>query len=157
MAKRFRGAIRAVYFLVFIVLVSGCGLFMNQDIIMDKYAEAILTKNNELQFRFKINQDYLKGEDMFKVRVKILDEKLAEAIGTEEIIYGEEEVLNGEYLEVNKDGGNYILMEPLPLNIDFHISELEKIISEGQAVSIEVFNDKEVFGHGYLSNFSSEL
>lgn len=157
MAKKSRGAIHAVFFLVFILLVSGCGLFTNQNIIINKYAEAILTKNNELQFRFKLNHDNLKGEDMFKVRVKILDEKLAEAIGTEEIIYGEEEVLNGEYLDVNEEGGNYILMEPLPLNIDFHISELEKIISSGQAVSIEVFNGKEVFGRGYLSNFSSEL
>ncbi|WP_231689584.1 hypothetical protein [Bacillus sp. FJAT-27245] len=130
---------------------------MDRDIIASKYAEAFLTKNNELQFRFKINENYLKGEDMFKVKVNIHDEKLAAALGTEEIIYGEEEVLNGEYLEVKEDGGNYILMDPLPLNIDFHIAELEKMIAEGDAVSIEVFNGKEVFGRGYLSNFSSEL
>ncbi|WP_409275388.1 hypothetical protein V1499_08425 [Neobacillus sp. SCS-31] len=130
---------------------------MDQDIIVSKYAEATLTKNNELQFKFKINEDYLNGEDMFKVKVNIHDEKLAEALGAEEIIYGEEEVVNGEYLEVKKNGGNYILMAPLPLNIDLHIAELEKMIAEGNAVSIEVFNGKEVFGRGYLSNFSTEL
>ncbi|WP_245959316.1 hypothetical protein [Neobacillus piezotolerans] len=130
---------------------------MDQDILVNKYAEAYLTKNNELQFRFKINEDYLNGEDMFKVKVNIHNKKLAEALGTEEIIYGEEEVLNGEYIEVKEDGGNYIHMDPLPLKIDLHIAELEKIIAGGQAVSIEVYNGKEVFGTGNLTNFSSEF
>jgi hypothetical protein len=48
-------------------------------------------------------------------------------------------------------------MDPLPLKVDLHIQELRKMIEHDQAVSIEVFNDKEVLGRAYLTNFSSEL
>ncbi|WP_059169960.1 hypothetical protein [Bacillus sp. FJAT-27445] len=157
MGKTLRDAGYLLMALAFILPVSGCGLFFDNDIVANRQAEVYLTKNNELQFRFKLNEDFLYGKDMFKVKVNIHDEKLAEALGTDAIIYGEEEVLNGEYLEVKEGKDHYILMEPLPMNIDFHIAELEKLISDGKAVSIEVFNEKEVFGRGFLSNFSSEL
>jgi hypothetical protein len=37
------------------MLVSGCGLLFSNELIVNRYADALLTKNNELQFRFRIN------------------------------------------------------------------------------------------------------
>ena len=140
-----------------ISFLSGCGLLFSNEVIVNRYADALLTKNNELQFRFRINNEILEGHQMYKVKVTIHDDQLAEAIGKREIIYGEEQVLNGEYLEVREKGEKYIFMDPLPLKKDLHIYELKNMIERDQAVSIEVFNDKEVFGRTYLTNFSSEL
>ncbi|WP_413301621.1 hypothetical protein AA0X95_22040 [Bacillus sp. 1P10SD] len=140
-----------------ITFLSGCGLLFSNELIVNRYADALLTKNNELQFRFRINNEILEGHQMYKVKVTIHDNQLAAAIGKREIIYGEEQVLNGEYLEVSKKGEKYIFMDPLPLKKDLHIYELKNMIERDQAVSIEVFNDKEVFGRTYLTNFSSEL
>lgn len=87
----------------------------------------------------------------------IHDDKLAVPIGKREIVYGEDQVLNGEYLEVKGKSGKYIFMDPLPLKEDLHIHELKNMIEKDNAVSIEVFNNQEVFGRAYLTNFSSEL
>ncbi|XJZ28322.1 hypothetical protein ACF5W4_05880 [Bacillota bacterium Lsc_1132] len=40
---------------------------------------------------------------------------------------------------------------------DLHIQEIKKIVERDHAVSIEIFNDQEVLGSSYLTNFSSEL
>ena len=140
-----------------LVALGGCGIFADKDLIADRYAEAHLTNNNELQFRFKIQDNVLQGQDMYKIRILIHNPKLAEALGTEEIIYGEEQVVNGEFLEVKKKGDNYISMDPFPLLLDLHISELEKMISVDNAVSIELYTDEEVLGRAYLTNFSSSM
>ncbi|MFZ7942115.1 MULTISPECIES: hypothetical protein [Bacillaceae] len=138
-------------------LVTGCGMLFSNELIVNRYADALLTKNNELQFRFRINNEILEGHQLYKVKITIHDDKLAAAIGKREIIYGEDQVLNGDYLEVKEKSEKYIFMDPLPLQKDLHIQELKTMIERDHAVSIEVFNDKEVFGRTYLTNFSSEL
>lgn len=137
--------------------LSGCGMLFSNELIVNRYADALLTKNNELQFRFRINNEILDGDQLYKVKVSIHDERLAAAIGKREIVYGEDQVLNGEYLEVKGKSEKYIFMDPIPLKKDLHIDELKSMIEQDQAVSIEVFNDKEVFGRVFLTNFSSEL
>lgn len=44
----------------------------------------------------------------------IHDDKLAAAIGQREIVYGEEQVINGEFLDVGRSE-KYIYMNPIPL------------------------------------------
>jgi hypothetical protein len=153
--------IRFITVLILIVcsssLLSGCSLLFSNELIVNRYADALLTKNNELQFRFRINNEILAGQQLYKVKVTIHDDKLAAAIGKREIVYGEDQVLNGEYLEVKGKGEKYIFMEPLPLREDLHILDLKNMIEKDNAVSIEVFNNQEVFGRAYLTNFSSEL
>ena len=153
--------IRIVAVLVFVVcgsiLLSGCGLFFSNELIVNRYADALLTKNNELQFRFRINNEILSGQQLYKVKVTIHDDTLAAAIGKREIVYGEDQVLNGEYLEVKGKSEKYIFMDPLPLQQDLHIYDLKNMIEKDNAVSIEVFNNQEVLGRAYLTNFSSEL
>ncbi|MEH7414242.1 hypothetical protein V7266_02995 [Neobacillus drentensis] len=143
--------------LVCVIYLSGCSSLYPNELIVNRYADALLTKNNELQFRFRINNEILDGNQLYKVRVTIHDDKLARAIGKREIIYGEEQVLNGDYLETKGHREKYIFMDPLPLKEDLHIQELRNMIERDQAVSIEVFNDREVLGRAYLTNFSSEL
>ena len=156
-----RRNIRMIFVLVIgifcLSLVSGCGILFSNELIVNRYADALLTKNNELQFRFRINNEILEGHQLYKVKVTIHDDKLAAAIGKREIIYGEDQVLNGEYLEAIGKSEKYIFMDPIPLKEDLHIQELKTMIEKDNAVSIEVFNDKEVFGRVYLTNFSSEL
>jgi len=137
--------------------VSGCGILYSNELIVNRYADVLLTKNNELQFRFRINNEILEEHQLYKVKVTIHDKKLAAAIGKREIIYGDDQVLNGDYFEVKRDREKYIFMDPLPLQRDLHIQELKNMIERNQAVSIEVFNEEEVFGHSFLTNFSSEL
>jgi hypothetical protein len=139
------------------LLLSGCGQLFSNELIVNRYADALLTKNNELQFRFRINNEILTGQQLYKVKVTIHDDKLAAAIGKREIVYGENQVLNGEYLEVRGKSEKYIFMDPLPLKQDLHIQDLKNMIEKDNAVSIEVFNNQEVFGRAYLTNFSSEL
>ncbi|AZU61344.1 hypothetical protein [Neobacillus mesonae] len=139
-------------------LLSGCGAILSNESIVNRYADALLTKNNEIQFRFHINNEIIEGEhQIYKVKVMIHDDKLAAAIGKREIVYGEDQVLNGEYLDVRGKGEKYIYMNPIPLKEDLHVQELQNMIEQNNAVSIEVFNNKEVFGRAYLTNFSSEL
>lgn len=153
--------IRYLFVLILVILASsfitGCGFPLSKELIVNRYADALLTKNNELQFRFRINNEILNRNDLYKVKVSIHDDKLAAAIGKREIIYGEEQVLNGEYLEVEGKSEKYIFMDPLPLKEDLHIHELENMIEKNNAVSIEIYNNQEVFGRVYLTNFSSEL
>ncbi len=138
-------------------IISGCGHIFSNQLIVNRYADTLLTKNNELQFRFRINNDIIEGHQLYKVRVTIHDEKLAAAIGKQEIVYGEDQVLNGKYIDVKGKSEKYIFMEPIPLKQDLHIHEIHDMIENNQAVSIEVYNNKEVFGRAYLTNFSSEL
>lgn len=153
----YKGKRTMVIMVMMLILLSACGLPLAEELIINRYADALLTKNNEMQFRFRINNEILEQKQLYKVKVKIHDEKLREAIGKAEIIYGEENVVNGESLEVGDNGQKYIFMEPIPLKKDLHISELKLMIEQSNAVSIEVFNDQEVFGKAYLTNFSSEL
>ncbi|TDL72725.1 hypothetical protein E2R56_16140 [Rhodococcus qingshengii] len=152
---------KLVFVLVCIMFIgtslTGCGLPLSKELIVNRYADALLTKNNELQFRFRINNEILDRHELYKVKVTIHDDQLAAAIGKREIIYGEDQVLNGEYLEVEGKSEKYIFMDPLPLKEDIHIYELKNMIEKNQAVSIEIFNNQEVFGRVYLTNFSSEL
>lgn len=156
-----RRSLKAVFLLVSMFLLvtalTGCGLPLSKELIVNRYADALLTKNNELQFRFRINSEILDKHELYKVKVTIHDNRLASAIGKREIIYGEEQVLNGEFLEVKGTSEKYIFMDPLPLQDDLHIHELQTMIEKDQAVSIEIYNNQEVFGRVYLTNFSSEL
>jgi hypothetical protein len=156
-----RKSVKMNLILISIILMgtalTGCGLPLTKELIVNRYADALLTKNNELQFRFRINNQILDRQELYKVKVTIHDDRLAAAIGKREIIYGEEEVLNGEYIEVKGKREKYIFMDPLPLEEDLHIHELQKMIEKNQAVSIEIYNNQEVFGRVFLTNFSSEL
>jgi hypothetical protein len=153
-----RRSIKMVLILILLgTTLTGCGFPLSKELIVNRYADALLTKNNELQFRFRINNEILDRHDLYKVKVTIHDDRLASAIGKREIIYGEEQVLNGEYLEVKGKSEKYIFMDPLPLKEDLHIHELQTLIEKNQAVSIEIYNNQEVFGRVYLTNFSSEL
>lgn len=136
--------------------LSGC-MPGSQQSIVNSHAEALLTKNNELQFRFKINNKVLSEEELYKVKVSIHNEKLAAALGTDEVVYGEDTIIDGEYIEVNNEKGNFIFMNPIPLNKDLHVFELEDMIVNEDAVSVEIMNDDEVIARAFLNNFSSQL
>ncbi|MGM0775393.1 MAG: hypothetical protein ACQEXE_02030 [Bacillota bacterium] len=138
------------------LLLSGC-MQGTQNSIVNSHAEALLTKNNELQFRFKINDNILSEEELYKVKVTIHNEKLAAALGTDEFVYGEDTIINGEYIEVNNEKGNYIFMNPIPLTQDLHVFEIEKMIVNEDAVSVEIINEDEVVARAFLNNFSSQL
>jgi hypothetical protein len=156
-----RREIRGIYVFAIVMMCStfliGCSKLFSNELIVNRYADVLLTKNNELQFRFRINNEILEGHKLYKIKVSIHDSKLVAAIGKREIIYGEDQVQNGEYLDVKGKREKYIFMDPIPLKKDLHIQELDTMIEENNAVSIEVFNDQEVFGRVYLTNFSSEL
>ncbi|WP_026583097.1 hypothetical protein [Bacillus sp. J33] len=136
--------------------LAGC-MQGNQQSIVNSHAEALLTKNNELQFRFKINHKILSDEELYKVKVLIHNEKLAAALGRDEWVYGEETIIDGEYIEVNNEKGNFIFMNPIPLTKDLHVFEIEKMIVNEDAVSVEIINDDEVIARAFLNNFSSQL
>ncbi|HJV30903.1 MAG TPA: hypothetical protein VJ558_01830 [Bacillales bacterium] len=153
-----RNPIKILFLVIaFSAMASGCERLLSNELIVNRYADVLLTKNNELQFRFQVNSKMLKDQPSYKVKITIHNVKLATAIGRQEIIYGEDEVLMGEYLESKGNGEKYIFMNPIPLKKDLHIYELKKMIEKNQAVSIEVFNDQEVLGRTFLENFSSEL
>lgn len=129
----------------------------NGELIIDEYSEVVLTKNNELQFCFKVNEKTLTNVDMYKLRISINDPRLASALGTNELVYGENSVYKGEYVEVGMDKGNILLMEPILLKKDLHTFELEKLIVSGHAVTIEIFYEEKVLAKTTLTNFSSQL
>ena len=156
MGKNYQRCLLSILF-VFCLSLVGCSTFFSNDLVVNRYADVLLTKDNELQFRFRINHDFLAGHDLYKVKVSIHDQKLISAIGKKEIVYGEEQVVNGEYLDVKSGDKNFIFMDPIPLKKDLHIQELQTLIEKDKAVSIEVFNDKQVLGKSFLTNFSSEL
>jgi hypothetical protein len=157
MQTKSHNIIAFVFILICSTLLSSCGFLFSQELIVNRYADALLTKSNELQFRFKINNEILDKQQLYKVKVTIHDAQLAAAIGKREIIYGEDQVINGEYLEVEGRSEKYIFMEPIPLKEDLHIHTLRKMIEHNNAVAIEIYNNQEVFGRVYLTNFSSEL
>lgn len=147
-----------IFFLtVFSLTLTACQLSGSSHSIVNSRAEALLTKNNELQFRFKINEKIFNGEQLYKVKVSIHNEKLASALGTNEIVYGSDFNYSGEYLEVDNGKDHFIFMTPMPLLKDLHVYEIEHMIMKEDAVSVEVFNDKYVIAKGYLTNFSSQL
>ncbi|MDF2904409.1 MAG: hypothetical protein K0S25_2047 [Bacillus sp. (in: firmicutes)] len=144
--------------LLFLLLsqITGCTSSSNQ-IIANKYAEAVLTKNNELEFRLKINNRLLHSDQPYKVKVSIHNHILATALGTNEIIYGEDIVYSGEYLEANESDQQAIYITPITLKLDLHPFEIERMIVDDRAISIEVFNDQQVLGKAFLTNFSTQL
>jgi hypothetical protein len=148
--------IRIVHIMAFIISLSSCGPQTDQ-IIANRYAQVVLTRNNELQFRFRINLDHLLPDQVYKVKVSIHNQDLVAALGTNEIIYGEDLVYTGEYLQVNKDGEKYIYMKPILLQKDLHPFEIEKMIVNHEAVSVEVFSDTHVLGKAVLTNFVTQL
>lgn len=139
-----------------ILTLTGCLQDSPQSIVNSR-AEALLTKNNELQFRFKVNDKILSEEQLYKVKVSIHNEKLAAALGTNEVTYGEETIVDGEYIEVNSKKGNFIFMNPLPLQEDLHVFEIEDMIVNEDAVSVEIYNNDKVIARAFLNNFSSQL
>lgn len=157
MPRQMKGKLLIFLAVLLSVLLAGCSSLISNQLIINRYGDALLTKNNELQFRFRVNSKILSQHELYKVKVTIHDEKLASAIGKREMIYGEDQVVKGEYLEATGQKEKFIFMTPIPLKIDLHIDKLRKMIEENHAVSIEVFNDQEVLGRAYLTNFSSEL
>lgn len=139
------------------LFLTACQLTGSSESIINSRAEALLTKNNELQFRFKINDKILSGERLYKVKVTIHNEKLASALGSTEVIYGSDVNYSGEYIEVNEKNDHFIIMPPIPLIKDLHVFEIEEMIINEDAVSVEIFNDKQVIAKAFLTNFSSQL
>ena len=140
-------------FLILVLLLVGCS--QNEPSIINRYAEAHLTNKNELQFRFKVNAKIFTDETMYKVKVKVHDEELAVALGNDEIIYGSKEVPNGKTLDVSE--ANFIYMEPIPLLMDLHVFEIEKMIKDEKAISIEIISNDEVIAEAFLTNFTSQI
>jgi hypothetical protein len=141
---------------MFFLFLAACSP-LSEPLIAKQYAEAVLTKNNELQFRFKINENMLTNEMPYKVKVSIHNQELAGALGTKEIIYGQELVYAGAYLEARGDGSQYIYMAPISLKKDLHPFEIEKMIVKEGAITVEVFNDQQILGKAPLKNFSTQL
>lgn len=144
--------------LVFFVsaTIFGCTVKPEPSII-NRHAEVLLTNKNELQFRFKINEKALSDEKMFKVRVKIHNEELASALGNDEITYGSKEVATGKTLNMSDWKEPYIYMDPIPLLLDLHVFEIEKMIKDENAISIQIISNNEVIATSYLTNFTSEI
>ncbi|MBS4189023.1 hypothetical protein KHA94_02180 [Bacillus sp. FJAT-49705] len=148
---------KIIYCILFSLSLTGCIQVGANHSIVNRHADALLTKNNELQFRFKINDKILSGKDMYKVKVSIHNVKLASALGTNEIIYGANVNIEGEYIEVISNKENFIYMEPIPLLKDLHVFEIKDMIINEEAVSVVVFNDKEVIAKAFLTNFSTQF
>jgi hypothetical protein len=144
-------------FLLSAAILPGC-MPADEKAIVNKHAEAYLTNQNELQFRFKLNSRILSGEELFKVKVLIHNPRLAKALGKKEIIYGADSVYDGQYMEAEENGGESIVyMDPIPLQQDLLSSDIEQMISIDQAVSVEVYNDQKVIAEAYLTNFSTQF
>lgn len=144
-----------LFLLIIFLILAGC--IPNEPSIINRYAEAYLNNKNELQFRFKVNDKIFKDEKMYKVKVLIHDEELAAALGNEEIIYGSDQVPNGKTLDVTEGEGSFIFMDPIPLLMDLHVFEIEKMIREENAISIEIMSGNEVIAKAYLTNFTSQI
>ncbi|MFB6465709.1 hypothetical protein ACE38V_02700 [Cytobacillus sp. Hz8] len=148
--------LKITFSVAMIFLLFGCSKQQSETFI-NHYSEVILTQNNELQFRFLLNEEGFEKNLMYKLRIMIHNQKLASAIGRNEVIYGERSVFNGEYLEVNKNKGNLIIMEPIPLKKDLHTFELEKLIVNDHAITVEIYNDDQILAKAPLTNFFSRL
>lgn len=136
--------------------LMGCTL-KDEPAIINRYADVLLTNKNELQFRFRINEKVFTTEKMYKVKVQIHNKRLASALGSEEIVYGEKEIFNGKLLEVENDKQPFIFMEPIPLLKDLHVFDINKMITEKRAVSVEITSNEEVIAKTYLTNFTSQM
>lgn len=141
-------------FLLF--FVTGC-MGEGANSIIGRQAEVFMTKENELQFRFKLNQNILDANELYKVKVKIHNADLAAALNTDEITYGEAESISGDYIKANREKGNFIYMDPIPLQHDLHVYDIEKMIVQENAVSVEVIHEDVVVAQGYVKNFASEI
>ena len=67
------------------------------------------------------------------------------------------EIYAGELLEVKNSKQSFIYMDPIPLLKDLHIFVIHKMITEQQAVSVEIMSNEEVIAKTYLTNFSSQM
>lgn len=148
--------LKLIGIIFFLIMMSGCVPYGTSQSIVNSHAEAMLTKKNELQFRFKINGKIINNEKLYKVKVTIHNQKLATALGVEEIVYGSNVSHEGAYIEA-KNQDHYIFIDPIPLLKDLHVFEIEDMIMNGEAVSIEVFNEDEIIAKAFLTNFSSQL
>lgn len=149
-------SIYSILFMLSLITFVGCSVKPEPSII-NRYAEVLLTNKNELQFRFKINEKALADGDTFKVKIKIHNDELAAALGDNEIIYGSKEVITGKTLDVSDFKDPFIYMEPIPLLLDLHVFDIEKMIKEEQAVSIQIISNNKVIAQSYLTNFNSEI
>jgi hypothetical protein len=154
--KMFRKSIYSIFICFLLFTAVGCSIKPEPSII-NHHAEVLLTNKNELQLRFKINEKALTDEDMFKVKVQIHNKELAMALGNDEIIYGSKEVVTGKTLDVSDLEDPYIYMEPIPLLLDLHVFEIEKMIKSENAISIQIISKDEVIAKTYLTNFTSEI
>ncbi|MBN6889236.1 hypothetical protein ACUXCC_004504 [Cytobacillus horneckiae] len=138
-----------------LLILAGCA--GDQQSIVNRHADALLTKTNELQFRFKLNEKILSQNEQYMVRVTIHNEELANALGATEIIYGKENGQAAEIIEPVRNKEIFIYMEPIPLQQDLHVFDIEKMIVNDEAVSVELLNDNEVIAKGFLTHFSSQI
>lgn len=138
-----------------LLLLAGCA--GDQQSIVNRHADALLTKTNELQFRFKLNEKILSQNEQYMVRVTIHNEELANALGATEIIYGKENGQAAEIIEPVRNKEIFIYMDPIPLLQDLHVFDIEKMIVNDEAVSVELLNDNEVIAKGFLTHFSSQI
>ncbi|MCM3603506.1 hypothetical protein M3175_22695 [Robertmurraya korlensis] len=147
---------KAFFVLCCSLILVGCAGNQKQSFI-NQYADVLLTKNNELQFRFKFNERLFSEEDMYKVKVLIENKELAKALGTAEIYYGEQYVHDGKLLHVGNQEEIYLSMDPIPLQIDLHTFVLEEMIQQENAVKVQIFNEDDMIISGYVQNFQSQL
>lgn len=150
---------KSIFYLLLLFIfinLSACSIKPPPSIV-SHHAEALLTNKNELQFRFKINERVFTDEKMYKVKVQIHHDELAAALGSDEIVYGSQEVFDGKTLNVNDKDSSFIYMRPIPLLLDLHVFEIEKMIREENAISIEIISDEEVIAETYLTNFTSQI
>jgi hypothetical protein len=148
--------VKSLFIFICALTLIGCSERTHESIV-NSHAEAHLTKTNELQFRFKINEKNFNQKQVYQVKVSIHNEKLASALGTNEIIYGANTNYIGEFIEVKNSKENYIFMDPIPLEKDLHVFEIEDMIINEDAVSVEIFNEEEIIAKAFLTNFSSQL
>ncbi|WP_257391462.1 hypothetical protein [Cytobacillus gottheilii] len=138
------------------LMISACSFGSPQSIV-NQHAEVMLTKGNELQFRFKMNEKMLENHEVYKVRVTIHNQELAAAIGSDQIMYGAEEVADGRIIAADEENGNFIYMNPLPLLKDLHVFDIEEMIVNGNAISVEMISNDEVIAQTYLNQFWSQI
>lgn len=147
---------KAFFVLCCSLILAGCVGNQKQSFI-NQYADVLLTKNNELQFRFKFDERLFSEKDMYKVKVLIENKQLAKALGTAEIYYGEQYVHDGKLLHVGNQEEIYLSMDPIPLQIDLHTFVLEEMIQQENAVKVQIFNEDDMIVSGYVQNFQSQL
>nr|WP_295974653.1 hypothetical protein [uncultured Bacillus sp.] len=150
--------LRLLFFtaVVCLIALTGCTI-KDESAVINRNADVLLTNKNELQFRFKINEEIFTTEKMYKVKVQIHSDRLAAALGNSEIIYGGKEVFNGESLEVENNRESFIYMDPVPLLRDLHVFDIKEMITDQRAVSVEILSNEEVIAKAYLTNFTSQM